>query len=69
MIIDWNIPYSKSKYSKWYEELINKSLNRTLPRDLYKEKHHIIPRCFGGGNNKENIAYEDLHKRLCQIEK
>lgn len=20
-------------------------------------------------NNKENIAYEDLHKRLCQIEK
>lgn len=56
MIINWDIPFTKSKYSKWYEELINKSLNRTLPKDSYKERHHIIPRCFGGSNNKTNIA-------------
>jgi hypothetical protein len=56
MVIDWEFPYIESKYSRWYEELITKALNRKLPKDAYKEKHHIVPRSFGGSNDKSNIA-------------
>jgi hypothetical protein len=50
-------------YSKIYEQLIVKSKNRASSKqeakDLlgYFEGHHIVPRCLGGGNEEENIAY------------
>ena len=41
-------------YTKHYNRLIERAKNRRL--DEYKERHHIIPRCIGGGDNKENIV-------------
>lgn len=41
-------------YKKIYHEIIERSKNRTL--SCYTEKHHIIPKCLGGSNEKENIV-------------
>jgi hypothetical protein len=41
-------------YQKIHDFIINRSKNRILTG--FKEKHHIIPRCMGGDNSKENIA-------------
>ncbi len=41
-------------YQNIYNIIINNSKSRSL--DCYTEKHHIIPRCLGGNNKKENIA-------------
>ena len=40
-------------YQKIYNSLIERSKNRLL--EGYSEKHHIVPRCLGGTNKKENI--------------
>lgn len=41
-------------YSKIYNSIIeNRKIN--IP-DGYTEKHHIIPRCMGGDNSKENLV-------------
>lgn len=41
-------------YKKIYDQIIERANNRVL--NGYKEKHHIIPRCLGGGDEKSNIA-------------
>jgi len=41
-------------YQKHYDNLINRAKNRIL--DSYTEKHHIIPRCMGGLDIKENLV-------------
>jgi len=41
-------------YGKIYEQIITRAKNRIL--SSYKEKHHIIPKCLGGTNKKENIV-------------
>lgn len=41
-------------YQKHYDILIERSKTRIL--DGYVEKHHILPRCLGGTDAKENIA-------------
>lgn len=43
-------------YKKIYDDLITRALNRTLDPSIYVEKHHIVPRCLGGGNGKSNLA-------------
>ena len=43
-----------NKYTNWYKSIINRSHDRVLIG--YRENHHIIPRCMGGGNEKTNIA-------------
>lgn len=53
-MIPWPVNPKNKKYEKWYNDLILKSKNRTLIG--YTEKHHIIPRSFGGSNNKDNVA-------------
>jgi len=53
-MISWPVKVADSKYSRWYEALISKAQNRTI--EGYVEKHHIIPRSFGGSNNKDNIV-------------
>lgn len=45
-----------SKYLDVYISLITKRIRAPYPGDLYGEKHHIIPRSFGGSNSKENIV-------------
>lgn len=41
-------------YQKIYNQIIERAKTRKL--ECYKEKHHIIPRCIGGGNEKSNIV-------------
>lgn len=43
-----------NKYLHYYIQIINKAKNRVL--NEYCEKHHIIPRCVGGKDNKNNIT-------------
>ena len=40
---------------KIYDQIISRSRNREMPAVV--EKHHVVPRCLGGTNAKENIAY------------
>jgi predicted nucleic acid-binding Zn ribbon protein len=41
-------------YNKHYAILIERARSRIL--EVYIEKHHIVPRCLGGTNDKENIV-------------
>lgn len=41
-------------YQKIYNQIIERAKNRKLKG--YKEKHHIIPKCMGGLDEKENIV-------------
>lgn len=42
-------------YQKHYDLLIERSKTRKKPK-VYTEKHHIVPRCLGGQDNKENLS-------------
>jgi hypothetical protein len=44
-------------YKKHYINLIKTRYNRKREQNVYYEKHHIIPKCLGGSNKKENIVY------------
>lgn len=41
-------------YKRIYDQIIDRAKNRDLIG--YREKHHIIPRCLGGSNSKENLV-------------
>ena len=41
-------------YKKHYDLLIERGKNRMI--EGYVEKHHIIPRCMGGGDERENLV-------------
>lgn len=41
-------------YAAHYERLIARARSRSLVG--YRERHHVLPRCMGGGNEKENIV-------------
>jgi hypothetical protein len=43
-------------YHKVYRNLVEKAKNRILENTIYTEKHHIIPRCLGGDDNKDNLV-------------
>lgn len=45
----------KMDYKKYYEQLIEKAQNRSILPTVYKEKHHIVPKCMGGTDDKENL--------------
>ena len=42
-------------YKKHYEKLISKARNRSILKSEYKEVHHIIPKCMGGDDSKDNL--------------
>ena len=44
-------------YITAYNNLINRSINRELISDQYYENHHIVPRCVGGSDKKENLVF------------
>lgn len=48
---------TKTKYTKWYINIINTALNRNIPPEPV-EKHHILPKCFklGGALDILNIV-------------
>jgi len=41
-------------YQKHYDKLMRRAVSRKL--DGYKERHHVIPRCMGGTDDKQNIV-------------
>lgn len=45
-------------YLKHYNKLIEtrKRLNRNKHQGVYYENHHIVPKCMGGGNSKDNLV-------------
>lgn len=61
------------KYQEIYNNLINRARSRITKN--YVEKHHIVPRCLGGTDSKENIVnlYPEehylAHLLLCKLNK
>ena len=57
-------------YKKIHDSIIERAKTRKL--EGYKERHHIIPKCMGGDNSKNNLidltAREHfiIHKLLCK---
>jgi hypothetical protein len=43
-------------YLRCYNILVERAQDRGRPTGYY-EKHHILPRCMGGKNTKDNIVY------------
>lgn len=56
-----------------YTKLIDRAKVRVLDANIYREQHHIIPRCLGGEDCKENIVeltsreHYIAHLLLCKI--
>lgn len=48
--------YLTNKYTRIYYQIIDKAREKTFEADVYTEKHHIIPKCLGGNNKKDNIV-------------
>ena len=46
--------FKENKYHRWYFQIIKNAQSRIL--DIYSEKHHIVPKCLGGSDLKENIV-------------
>jgi len=42
-------------YKKIYNKLIIRAQSRNIDNE-YHERHHIIPKCIGGTNNKDNLV-------------
>lgn len=41
-------------YVSHYERLVSRARDRSLTG--YRERHHVLPKCMGGGNEAENIV-------------
>lgn len=65
--------FKNNKYKSWHDAIINKALNRKIKG--YSEKHHILPRCLNGKDNKENLVeltakeHFIIHMLLCKFTK
>lgn len=46
--------FLSNKYSLCYYNIVNRAKSRVL--DEYNEIHHIIPKCLGGVNSKDNLV-------------
>jgi hypothetical protein len=46
----------QNKYCQWYQNLVTKAKERVLDDTVYQEKHHIIPKCFGGNDLPTNLV-------------
>lgn len=44
-------------YNEFIQDIISSRGQWNIPNNNYYEKHHIIPKCMGGSNNKENIIW------------
>jgi hypothetical protein len=45
-----------NRYTRLYYSIISNAKQRALPRDTYKEEHHIIPESLGGSNDLDNLV-------------
>jgi hypothetical protein len=60
--------YLHNKYTKWYYGIIQSAQNRRLDPGTRVEKHHIIPRSLGGGNEVTNLVALTLREHyVCHL--
>jgi hypothetical protein len=50
------IVFTDNKYTKWYYNIIKNAKNRELSKDIYSERHHIIPRSLNGNDHRDNLV-------------
>ena len=43
-------------YQSIHDSIIDRAKNRVLPAGTYTERHHIIPRCMNGSDDKSNLV-------------
>lgn len=43
-------------YSEIYQQLMNRAVGRSRGERFY-EKHHVVPRCMGGGDESTNLVF------------
>lgn len=48
-------------YNEFIQNILDTRGRFNIPKDEYKERHHIIPRCMGGSNDIENLI--DLYPK------
>lgn len=51
--------HEKEYYLEWYNKIIEFSKKRELDKkkiDVYTEIHHVLPKCLGGTNDKNNLV-------------
>lgn len=61
--------FNESKYTKWYLLIINtaKTQNRQK-HSRYLEDHHILPKCMGGSDDKDNMVLLTLREHfICHL--
>lgn len=45
-----------NRYTRIYFSIVENARLRVLPKDQYKETHHIVPRSMGGDNSSNNLV-------------
>ena len=48
--------FINNKYTNCYISLIAQAQNREVTQGTYTENHHIIPKCMGGPDTKDNLV-------------
>ena len=48
-------------YDEFIQDIIDKRGQFGIPEGQYKERHHIVPKCLGGTNEKDNLI--DLYAK------
>lgn len=43
-------------YQKIYDDICKRGQERILSKEIYTEKHHIVPKCMNGTNEKSNLT-------------
>lgn len=46
---------AKTKYQRWYDQIVDRAKERPALTG-YCERHHVVPRSMGGGNDAGNIV-------------
>jgi NUMOD3 motif len=48
--------YLQNKYTSVYNSIIERAKSRILPKEIYTENHHILPKSLGGTNDSTNLV-------------
>ena len=56
--------YLQNKYTTYYYSIVNRARTRLLDKNIYIERHHVIPKSLGGSNDKTNIVRLTAHEHF-----
>jgi hypothetical protein len=48
--------FNDSKYTRWYNQIIEQAKVRASTNDNNTETHHVVPKSLGGSNVKDNLV-------------